>query len=1081
MKNQGYYHYPAIYNETVIFVSEDDLWSVSLKDGRAFRLTTGIGLISAPTFSYDGHSIAFSGSDEGYTEVYIIPSSGGHPQRLTYLGDSAKVYQWTKDGIYFGSSAGYPFNRVNHLLRIIPETGALHRHKLGPINYWHAHTPSQGGAVIQRHGYREYGFWKRYRGGTAGEIWIDRHGDNTFEKLLELKSDLARPLWLENRIYFASDHEGIGNLYSCTVEGQDLTRHTHHDGFYVRNQSTDGKRIVYQAGADLYLFDPSLNQSEKISIDYHGPRAQRQRKFVAARQYLEHYALHPKGQHLSLISRGKNFVFSNWEGAVLQLGERDGVRYRCSEWLSDGKRLLMISDHSGEDAIEIYDASTAECLRHSEKMDLGRIIQISISPVADLAIITNHRNQLLLINLETWNVDVIDQSRYGKIQGASWSLDGRFVAYSASHSRITSVIKIYDLKTSQVHRVTKPVLRDVNPIFDPEGKYLYFLSYRQFDPSWDSLHFELGFARGIRPYLIPLQRDTVSPFLSVAKPFLEKEETEADVPYSDKKQKDSKSSKPAVQIDFEGIEDRLVPFPIEDGLYTHIAATTGKVYLLSWPVEGVLSSDEEGEYDNGGSLEVFEIESQKYEPVAHNVSHFRVSGDHKWLGYRTSSRRLRVLKVDEKPEEDIEPCRKSGWIDLSNIRLSVTPPLEWRQMYREAWRLQRDYFWTEDMSRIDWERIFKRYAPLLDRISSRSELNDVLWEMQGELGTSHAYVFGGDIRRAPQLTMGNLGADFERHQTFSAYVIKNIAKGDVWNTPHSSPLMQPGINIQEGDLIWKLNGLPMGADFSPYSALVYQGDQVINLEVTNSKGKNKRMITVKAAASDQGARYRDWVEKNRSYVHKKTNEQVGYIHIPDMSAKGFSEFHRYFLDESERAGLIIDIRFNGGGSVSPLLLEKLARKRLGYDSSRWTGIIPYPEHAPMGPMIALINEYAGSDGDVFSHAFRMMKLGPLIGRRTWGGVIGINPSNPLVDKGMTTQPEFSFWFKDLGWSVENYGVEPDIEVEITPQDYLKDLDPQLERGIQEALKIIKQSPPESYPDFVNRPNLVLPTGLEKAE
>ena len=411
---------------------------------------------------------------------------------------------------------------------------------------------------------------------------------------------------------------------------------------------------------------------------------------------------------------------------------------------------------------------------------------------------------------------------------------------------------------------------------------------------------------------------------------------------------------------------------------------------------------------------------------------------------------------------------------MSRLNVLVNPVDEWQQMMREAWRLQRDHFWTEDMSKIDWEKVYERYAPLVERVSTREEFSDLLWEMQGELGTSHAYVWGGDIPRTPHYGVGLLAADFVYDKKYGAYKIINIVEGDPWDENGSSPLVRAGVQVNEDDLLWAIGGKELSAEIRPETLLVNLAKQEIQLTVSNSKGKNKRKVIVKTLKSPTQARYRQWVEKNRAYVHKQTNGTVGYIHIPNMSAWGFSEFHRGFLSECDKDGLVVDVRFNGGGSVSPLLLEKLARKRLGFDLTRWFGVFTYPEDSPAGPMVALTNEYAGSDGDIFTHGFKVMGLGPVIGKRTWGGVIGIWPRHPLVDGGITTQPEFSFWFEDIGWTVENYGVDPDIEVEITPQDYVADKDPQLDRGIKEVLEIIRKNPPLKGPDLSSRPTLGLP-------
>jgi len=394
-------------------------------------------------------------------------------------------------------------------------------------------------------------------------------------------------------------------------------------------------------------------------------------------------------------------------------------------------------------------------------------------------------------------------------------------------------------------------------------------------------------------------------------------------------------------------------------------------------------------------------------------------------------------------------------------------------MFSEAWRLQRDYFWVEDMSDIDWKKVYKRYYPLLDRIASRPEFADLVWEMQGELGTSHAYEFGGDYKQRPIYGMGKLGADFEYDKRRKAYRIAHIVNGDSWDSKVVPPLKKPGLEIEEGMYLKAINGIKLDQSNSPERVLVNFSNQEVQLTVTDKSGKTRKNVSVKTVNNDTWLRYREWVEMKKEYVHKQSKGKVGYIHIPDMMAVGYAEFHRHFLTEYDYDGIIVDVRYNGGGHVSQLLLEKLARKRIGYDLTRWFDYSPYPESSLKGPVVALTNEYAGSDGDIFSHSFKLMKLGKLVGKRTWGGVIGIWPRNSLVDGGLTTQPEMSFWFKDVGWGVENYGTDPDIEVDMKPQDYVKGKDPQLDKALEVVIADMKKF---DYvkPDFVNRPKLTLP-------
>jgi tricorn protease len=470
-------------------------------------------------------------------------------------------------------------------------------------------------------------------------------------------------------------------------------------------------------------------------------------------------------------------------------------------------------------------------------------------------------------------------------------------------------------------------------------------------------------------------------------------------------------------------------------------------------------------------LESYDFAQEKVETVAEGVSTFSVSLNGQVLAIRAGDK-LRVVpaawkEAEKKPDE---PGRESGIVDVGRIRTEVVPAAEWRQMYREAWRLQRDQYWVESMAGIDWTAIHDRYLPLVDRVGSRAEFSDLMWEMQGELGTSHAYELLGDYRPEPGWFQGFLGADLElRGRTWR---VSRIPVGDSWDAKAVSPLQAPGLDIAEGDAILAVDGRPVNDQVSPYERLVDRAGRTVHLTVRRGR-RNPRIVAVDALRSEEPLRYRDWVERNRALVHTETDGQVGYIHVPDMGPWGYSEFHRYFGTEVDRAGLIIDVRQNRGGHVSQLLLEKLVRRRVGYDRTRWGQPESYPDDAPMGPMVALTDEYSGSDGDIFSHAFKLFGLGPLIGKRTWGGVIGIYPRHALVDGTITTQPEFAFWFEDVGWGLENYGTDPDIDVDIKPQDYREGRDPQMERAIREVLKLVRKVKP-AVPEFEAPPSRVAP-------
>lgn len=1074
MAAQGYYRYPSIFKNLLVFTCEDDLWEVDLEGkSPARRLTNHVGNETHAAFSPDGKYIAFSATLEGYQEVYLLDRSTGSVKRLTYFGDICMVVGWRdNETVLFSSSAHQPVSRFYCLYEvhisgsqpvIIPETVSCQWISIG----------SGKKSVLQRHGYREYAYWKRYRGGTAGQVWIDSKGDGNFKKLHLDNADCARPMWLGSRIYFISDHEGTGNLYSCNAEGKDIRAETTHHDFYVRQASTDGKSIVYSSGGDLYRFDVAKRKTTKLDFTFHSPRTLGESRYADVEPYLQDFDIHPKGHHIAATSRGKAFVMGTFEGPTYLLDPNKKGRFRLSRWLSDGKRIVVVNDVSGEESLELYDAEELKLISAApafaktgpseQSSPLGRVVEMITNPKTDHILIANHRGEVLVVDIKGWKIHRVDRSEYGPVRGLCWSPDGEWFAYGVTITQHQSVIKIGKTKSKAVHTVTKPVLQDACPSFDPEGKYLYFVSYRNFEAVWDSLHFELSFPFGGKLYAILLQNDLDNPF--VDRP--EKLEIKKDK----KKKKDSEKDEDApvkVKIDFQGIENRICPVPVPAGLFDQIFGVKGKVLFTQWVPQPSIYDDEPS---RGASLICYDLDTKRTETIVNDVTEIYLSHDAQTIIYANDEAVLRVIKTSEKPEEsDDTPGKKTGWVDMDRFKVRVNPMAEWQQIFNETWRLQRDHFWTADMSKLDWKKIYDRYHPLVARIGSRAELSDLLWEIQGELGTSHAYVFGGDVPRTPKYVVGKLGADLSYEPKDKAYKVTKLYPGDIWQPGSGSPLCHPGVALQVGDSILSINGQELTQERTPAEVLLYQADTDVRLTVLR-KGKNKtENLIVRTLRNELAARYRSWVEEKREYVHKITNGKVGYIHTPDMGLWGYCEFHRGFLAECDRDALILDVRFNGGGMVSPLILEKLSRKRLGYDVSRWWGSIPYPSDSPTGAMVALTNEYAGSDGDIFSHAFKLLGLGPLVGKRTWGGVIGINPSHNLVDRGMTTQPEYSFWFKDAGWSIENYGVEPDIEVEMTPSDYRNGHDPQLDRAIQEALKQIKLKPKLEV-DFSSRPDL----------
>ena len=1065
---QAYYRQPAIFKDQIVFVAEDDLWTFSLSNPIARRLTANLGMIRSPRISPDGKQIAFISTEEGITEVYVIPSTGGEAKRLTWLSSYTNTLGWKQDKIIIASCHESHFGGDYRIYELDTEGGA-------PVEmpYGVANDISFGNkSVVLGINVSNPARWKRYRGGTAGYLLIDKTGKGKFRKLIDLDGNFASPMCIGSRVYFICDHEGTGNIYSCNFDGKDIRKHTNHKDYYARGAYTDGTSIIWHAGADLWMMDVDMHKAHKLEFEYNSPLVQLQRKFVDATKHKENAFLSQDAASLCLSVRGKALVGGTWDGSVQQYGIRHGVRYRLPQILPDGKQLMMISDEPGYERFELHPlrkdfTQTEEQVVTIDDPDLGRLYDYKIAPHGPLIALQNHKNELYVLDIKTKKYTLVDRNEHDMICGYNWSPDGRWLAYGKNRDRKIMHIMIWDSTKNEKQIVSKPVLMDVEPVFDPEGKYLYLISERTLKPLNDCVQFDFIFPATDKPYLITLRKDLRSPFIKEAEAF----ETKPEEPKPDAKSKKAKKEevKPVV-IDFEGICDRLIEFPVEIAKIVKLSASKDRIFYLS------SSLDTFKKPENSFDLMCYDISKQEGWAYAKGILDYQLSADGSALLLITKDK-YRVVTAKNEPKAELSTgasfAKADGFIDLARFTAEIIPREEWKQMFREAWRLQAQHYWVEDMAGIDWQKVFDRYYPLVERCACRSDFSDLMWEVQGELGTSHCYEFGGDYRSHPNYTIGKLGINYRYNAKKQGYEITRILKGDHWESENRSPLMNPGMQVCEGWIIKAVNGDPVSKTVTPERLTVNQAGKQVQLSLVSPDGKELKNISVHTMKNEAGARYRDWVEGNREYVHKVSKGKLGYLHIPDMGEDGLTEFHRYFLAEVDYEGLVIDVRHNGGGSISGLLLQKLARKRIGYDLTRWWGASPYMEDAPMGPMVCITDELAGSDGDIFSHSFKLLGLGKLIGKRTWGGVIGIWPRHWLVDGTITTQPEFSFWFKDVGWGVENYGTDPDIEVAIMPEDYVAGKDPQLDMGIKTALAEIKKNPPLK-PDFSKIPRRTLP-------
>lgn len=1106
VEQRGYYQMPTVSGDRIVFVCEDDLWEVPAQGGRAFRLTNSVAALSYPVFSPDGELLAFLGSEEGSQDIYLMHSMGGPITRLTYQNQGTHamhVIGWSDDGqsIRFASRA-QSAHRQQYLFEVNIHTRRVSQLAFGE-GVWLDQNTSHDDTrhVIGRYAH-DLATWKRYRGGLAGQIWIEDHEGQWSLLLEDQKAGCVRPMWIEDRIYFVSDMDGHANIYSCTADGLEVTRHTDHKGFYVRFAQTDDECIVYSCGAELYRFDVASGQSYRVDVEFYSARTQSRRKFVDPADYLESYALHPDGHYACITTRGKIYYFGLWDGAVYQLGEPQGVRYRFADYIGDGDKIIAISDenvHTGYERLQIFDLKTQGSRFLSDgDSDFGRITEMVVAPDGSKLALANHRQELWIVGLgDDAKSTQICVSKHGRIEEFCWSFDGRWLAYILPGVTETSTLMLYNVDTQEHTPLTSGEFMESSPAFDPEGRYIYFVSYRTFDPVYGNLFFELGLQRGQSLCLITLREDVKAPLLKSPKPFDDDDddEDEDDEENSSEENKasseegSSEEEEETLEIDLDGIEQRIVQLRMKEQNILHVEATDERLYFLTTTPQGGITEEEDSGSNN--VLRYWSLEERKFKVFQRQVSGFTLSSRQKAL-MLWSDEQLRVFSASASPPDDEddeleEYSRQSGWVDLSRVQVEVDPSMEWRQMFAEVWRLMRDDFWREDMSGVNWHEVYERYLPLVSRVGCRGEFSELIWMMQGELGTSHAYEYGGDYREGPAYIQGYLGATYlwdptvkrgPKSKAQGGCRIQDILQGDNWSQSEGSPLSMPGLGVHEGDVLLAVDGQQIDETTSVDELLLNKAKREVELTLYTPGDEEVRRVTVKTLSSERALYYRQWVNQCREFVDELSDGKVGYLHIPDMGPLGYAEFHRGYASQRGRQALIVDVRYNGGGHISQLILEKLRRWPLGYEVSRHGAPVAYPMEGPGGPLVALTNAYAGSDGDIFSHGFKMMELGPLIGVRTWGGVVGIWPRHSLVDGSVTTQPSFNSWFSDVGFGLENHGAEPDIEVHQTPAEQAEGDDVQLEAAVKEALRLVESQSSWRVPkSFAPYPDLSPPEEL----
>jgi len=1067
----GYLRYPDIHGDRIVFGAEADLWLAPAGGGPARRLTAHAGTEYFPQFSPDGKTIAFTGEYDGNRDVYVVEAGGGEPRRLTWHPGGDEVLGWTPDGdVLFRSRRSEPHGNFE-LFRVPAAGGDPVRLPLG----WAARLaidPDSGLWAFNRK-QRETRTWKRYRGGTAPDIWVGDPRREDYRAVVDTDANDAFPMWHAGRLYFLSDRGGTANLWSTDAAGNDLRQHTRFDDWDVRWPSIgpDG-RIVFTVAADIHVYDAANDRATALSIELPSDRTLTRVRYPDAGSAVSGLDLSPEGDRLALVTRGEIFSVPVDEGVTLAVTRGSGARERAASFTADGKKIAFVSDASGEEAIHLRDAWG----RGEEQVavpagESGWHFGPLASPDGKWLAFADSTQTLYVSPLDGGKPVAVDRAKQNAISTYTWSPDGRWLAYVKSDT-ITdySSIYLYDTQGKTTHAVSGPSTDDFSPAWDPEGRYLYFASNRAINPilggqDWDNVE-----ARNTRLYLLVLAADGKDPLLGGAGlPPDDDEEKEKETEKGKEKEKekekdgDKKEDEDElepVKIDLDGLADRVVELPVERGGYGGLAATAKHLFYVSAPLQGF--AEMPGLFQPGGpnqTLMAFDLEKKEATPFAEGIGGYDLADKGGKVAIMKGPGEIFVVDAAAPPGAALA----EGRVALDGIVVELDPREEWRQIYYEGWRHMRDYYWDENMGGVDWKQERDRYAALLPRVSSRSDLNDLMGELIGEMSTSHTYIFGGDPGvRLSGVPTGMLGAEVERDG--DAYRVTRIYRADPADNVRS-PLQAPGVNVKEGDYILEVNHRPFLAGRPLLTAFAQLGGREVVLTVNDSASlEGSRQVVIRPMRSESDLVYSDWVRRNREYVAAKSGGKLGYIHIPDMWQDGLIEFNTWYYPQLDKEGMVVDTRWNGGGAVSQMIVERLRRSVDSFNRNRGGGVSTYPARTLNGPFVVLTNEFAGSDGDIFPAAIQIEGLAPVIGTRSWGGVVGISSMRPMVDGGLMTQPESARWDARQGWELENNGVVPDIEVVNLPHDVAGGVDAQLDRGIEELLRLHREDPP-LVPDF----------------
>jgi len=1094
--------FPDVHKDKIAFVYGGDLWLASSAGGMARRITSHPGRELFPKFSPDGKWLAFTGQYDGNFNVYVMPSEGGQPTQLTSYQGAAQplsdrmgflnqVIGWTPDSksVVFLSrrDASNGWTKRPYIVDI---NGGLARPMPMDEGGLLSYSPD-GTKIAYNRIFRNFRQWKRYTGGMAQDITIYDLKNNVVDQVVP-HTDYTDsfPMWHGNTIFFTSDRgpEHRLNLYAYDLGSRQVQQLTKFDQFDVMWPSLGPDSLIFENGGYLYTFDLESRQARKLTIYVNGDREQAMRHWTDASHHITDFDIAPDGKRAVFAARGEVFTVPAKEGSIRNLTNSAGVREQDVSWSPNGQWIAYISDRTGEDEIYIVPqdgSGSEEQITSGHKGFMFRPIWSADSTKIAWAD----------KDLKLWYVDIkvkkpveVDHARFNEIQNYTWSPDSKWLAYDKPEESRYSVVYLFGLEDNKITAVTSPLNNSYSPVFDPDKRYLYFLSDRDYNEVIGRVDFEFANPKTTRVYVITLTADEPSPFPALSDETKVKTEEPAAAAPGPETKPESKKSKQAAgekeekteektetekkqppkvfKVDLKGIENRVVALPIPPAVIGTLDASKDAIYYSTSPVRG-LSGPIPGEEP---AIHTYDLKDRKDKVLIENADQFALSADGSKLLYRTAGGEgpQKYGIIDAKPPE--APHKSGdGALSLGGLQVEVDPPQEWKQIYNEVWRQERDYFFEASMNGNDWQKIHDQYAELLPYVADRYSLTYIMAGMIGELSNSHTYVGGGDYPDLHAVNVGLLGADYDVDSASGMYRITKIYSGENWDAQLRSPLTEPGVNVKEGDYLVTINGRSLRAPHTPDELLVNTANQVVTLTV-NSKpsAEGARKVLVKTIADEFRLHELNMIETNRRKVDAASGGRIGYVYLPDMGDAGLNEFVKQFFPQIRKEGIIFDVRYNGGGFVDQLIFERLRRVLAGMQSARnWEpGTIPRAVFT--GYMACVTNHYAASDGDLFSYFFKQYKLGPLIGERTWGGVRGIRGMMPLMDGGYITRPEFSVYGLDSKWVIENHGVEPDVVVDNPPDLVVKGQDPQLEKAIEMLMQEIKANPrklPPRPPDL----------------